>query len=141
MQRLITLQGDSVPKLLGAFHLRFPDRELVRDRVVYCTLMEYVPGPMLTEVAIASMMDNEAQELWNQIYKSIKALHANGVIKRLPYMRKLIWKKEEEKIVCTDLSWSRILDGNDPASASHFRGEISSLYHQFNAAWNGEVFE
>jgi len=103
--------------------------------------MEYVPGVILAQVPISSMMDDQAQELWDQIYKSIKAVHANGVIKGLPYLRKSIWRMEEQKVVCTDFSGSRILDGNDTGSASHFRGEISSLYHQFNAALNGDLFE
>ena len=103
--------------------------------------MEFVPGAILAQVPISSMMDDEAQELWDQIYKSIKAVHANGVIKRFPYLRKLISRREEQKVVCTDFSSSRILDGNDPGSGNHFLGEISSFYHQFNAALNGDLFE
>jgi len=54
------------------------------------------------------MTKEEAQLLWNKISRSIKSLHSEGVIQKLPALRKIIWRNpgtEEVEIVFADFSW------------------------------------
>ena len=142
-ERLAQLQGHVIPVMYGHYHLEFPEREVCRDRIVYVTLLEYVPGPCLWDVSISSMTDEEARILWDKIHKSAKSIHLEGVVHKLPLLRKLIWRKNDERdeIVFTDFSWALILEGKDRESKMEISLEIGILYDYITGAMNGDMYE
>ena len=119
-ERLARLQSQVIPIMYGHYHLELPDRELCRDRIVHVTLLEYVPGPCL----------------WEKIYNPAKSIHLEGAVHKLPLLRKLIWRNDDERdeIVFTDFSWAHILEGKERESKMEISLEIRILYDYVTAA-------
>ena len=80
---------------------------------------------------------------WDKIHNSAKLIHLEGVVQKLPLLRKLIWRKDSERdeIVFTDFSWAVILEGEERKRQMETSLEIGILYDYVTGAMNGNMYE
>ena len=131
--QLKSLQGKYVPIFQGHYHLVLPDRELNHDKVVYVVLLEYITGTPLSDIRIHSMDHEAANDLWKKVLKATTFMHEAGVVQRLPYLDKMIWRKDSDKKVGDDIVWinfsySMIISKMDEAKGK-------SMAHECFRSW------
>lgn len=138
------VQGKSVPMFYGHYHIVFPDREFYHDRVVYVVLLEYVEGTPMSRIAIHKMNDETAENLWKKVRHAIQSIHGSGVVRRLPHMAKMIWRRESERkvdneIIWIDFSYSKIIREMDEEERQRMaNSEYVQVLRSMDNAWNAE---
>jgi len=76
-EALEKLQGTVVPKLLGAYLVSFPDRELVDDRTFFVLLREHIPGRKLIKLKRweAEFMSDTIRANVSAAVEAVNSLH------------------------------------------------------------------
>jgi hypothetical protein len=134
------LQGQVLPKVLGHYHIEYPQRECIHDRVVYVTLFERVEGLPLSPAIISSLTDDEAHSLWELIQASLMAIHQKGVIHRNRVLRKILWNTELSRMTWTDFTRSAITsDMSVEHTAAGKDSDLALIFNRFEEAMNVRV--
>ena len=137
---LKSLQGQVLPKVLGHYHIEYPQREYIHDRVVYVTLFEHVEGVPLSPAIISSLTDDEANSLWELIHASLMAIHQKGVIHRNRVLRKILWNTELSRITWMDFTQSAITsDMKVEQTAAGKDSDLAVIFNRFEEAMNLRV--
>jgi len=139
LETLKSLQGDVVPTLYGRYHLEMPEREWLKDKVIYVSLLEFVEGVELSASIISQLTDVEAQSLWDSVDKSIRLIHETGVIRRNRLLRKVLWNTDTGRVTFTDFAQGGIIASmSEEQVIAGKNSDIGYLFDRFEEAMNDE---
>lgn len=137
---LSSLQGNIIPVLYGDYHIEYPQREYVRDRIVYVALFEFVDGIPLSPPIISSLTDDEANDLWDVIQSTMSSIHEAGAIRRNRLLRKLLWNRRTSRLAWIDFSQSALVSDKSVVEAKQGKdSDFAILFNRFEEAMNQSI--
>ena len=104
---------------------------------MYACLFELVDGFELSAGLISGLTDEEARSLWQLIERTINVIHSAGVIRYDRVLRKIMWNRDNGRLVWTDFGQSNFIEDISEDQATIGKdSEVAVLYSRFEDALN-----